>query len=182
MKKLIIAAAALLVSIAATYGQGQVAINNRLLPDINARLISSADSPADGTKSSIGSDGGFTLNFLGGKAGGPVSGLAALDPATTTLRGAAGTAAAGYFTPITATVAGVDVGGSADIYLKVSGATVQGGSVTLGPWTATLGGGTVVPPNLPMGTSPLVVPVPEPATLALGALGLGAMLMIRRRK
>jgi hypothetical protein len=183
MKKLIIAAAALLVSIAATYGQGQVVINNRVLPDVNARLIASTDTPKDGTVSSIGSDGGFTLSFVGGPHGTAVGSLAALDPATSTLRGAAGTAAAGYFTQITATVAGVDAGGSADIALKISGATVAGGSQTFGPWTATLGGGTVVPPNLAMGTSPLTVTiVPEPTTLALGALGLGAMLMIRRRK
>jgi MYXO-CTERM domain-containing protein len=184
MKKLIIAAAALLVSLAATYGQGQVSINNRVVPDVTARLISSAD-PTDGSKSSIGSDGSYTLSFFGGKAGTAVGSLAALDPATTTLRGAAGTAAAGYFTGITATVAGVDVGGSADIVLKISGGNVTGGSQTFGPWTVTLGGGTVVPPNLPMGTSPLVVQVgtvPEPTTMALGALGLGALFLIRRRK
>jgi hypothetical protein len=181
MKKLIIAAAALLVSIAATYGQGQVVINNRLLPDVNARLIGPND-PKDGTASSIGSDG-YTVSFLGGKAGTAQSALVPLDPTGSALRGAAGSSAAGYFTGVTATVPGVDVGGSADIYLKVS--ANGGGSVNLGPFTVTLGGGTVVPPNLALGTSPLVVnlaAVPEPTTLALGALGLGALLMIRRRK
>jgi hypothetical protein len=184
MKKLIIAAAAVLVSIAATYGQGQVSINNRVLPDVNARLIASSDTPSDGTVSSIGSDKGYTLSFFGGKAGTVVGSLAALDPATTTLRGAAGTSAAGYFTGITATVPGVDVGGSADIVLKVTGGAAPAAGQTFGPWTVTLGGGTVVPPNLAMGTSPLVVTtsIPEPTTLALGALGLGAMFLIRRRK
>jgi hypothetical protein len=44
-----------------------------------------------------------------------------------------------------------------------------------------LGGGTVVPPNLPLGTTPLFIETHEPSTLALVALGLGTLFMIRRR-
>jgi len=177
MKKLIIAAAALLVTIAA-YGQGQVAINNRVPPDINARLVLDTDT---GTTSSVGTD--YTVNFVGGAKGVAVGAAAALSPASSTLRGAAGAAAAGYFNGVTATVPGVDVGGSADIFLTVTGPNIAGGSQSFGPFNVTLGGGTVVPPNLALGTNPLVLKtVPEPTTLALGALGFGALLVIRRRK
>jgi hypothetical protein len=181
MKKLILAAAALLVSIAA-YGQGQVVINNRLTPDVNARLILAGTDPAGGTSSSIGTD--YTVNFFGGATGSAFSAAQALNPASSTLRGAAGTATAGYFTGVTATVPGVDVGGKADIWVQVVNTASGAKSTPLGPFSATLGGGTVVPPNLAMGTTPLAVniSVPEPTTLALGALGLGALLAVRRRK
>jgi len=175
MKKLIIALAAVMVSIAA-YGQGQVSINNRVGTEVTARFVGASD-PA-GT-SSIGSPG-YTVNLLGGPTGTPVAQLKPLDPSSTTFRGAAGTAAAGYFTGVTATVPGVDVGGKADILLRLLGP--NGFTQDFGPFTATLGGGTVTPPNLPIGTTALTVTVPEPATLALGALGLGALLVIRRRK
>jgi hypothetical protein len=177
MKKLILAAAAMLVSIAA-YGQGQVVINNRVLPDVNARLILGGTDPADGSASSIGTD--YSINLFGGPTGTPFASLQPLSPASTTLRGAAGSTAAGYFTGVTATVPNVDAGGKADIWLQV--VAPGGNKVNLGPFTATLGGGTVVPPNLALGASPLAVTIPEPATLALGALGLGALLVMRRRK
>lgn len=174
MKKLIIAAAALLVSIAA-YGQGQLVINNRVPPDINARFILAGVDPAAATSSSIGTDYGVQL--LGGPVGGT---LVALDPASTTFRGAAGTAAAGYFNGVTATVPGVAAGANASILLRVTGPGLGAGQ-DFGPYPVTLGGGVNPPPNLALGTTPLSV-VPEPATLALGALGVGALLMIRRRK
>jgi hypothetical protein len=173
MKKLIIAVAALMVSIAA-YGQGQFVFNNRVLPDVNARFIANTD-PAAGTSSIIGTD--YTVQLF--------NGTAALDPASTTFRGAAGTAAAGYVTPTTETVAGLAPGATANITLKVVGPNITGGSQTFGPYSVALGGGTVTPPNLPLGTTPLTVTlgaIPEPTTLALGFLGLGALgLAIRRR-
>lgn len=169
MKKLIIAVAALMVSIAA-YGQGQFVFNNRVLPDINARFVANTDT---GTTSSIGTD--YTVQLF--------TGTTALDPASTTFRGAAGTAAAGYVTPTTETVPGIAPGASAAITLKVMGPNLPAAGQSFGPYNVTLGGGTVTPPNLPLGASPLVVTlVPEPTTLALGLLGLGALgLAIRRR-
>jgi hypothetical protein len=174
MKKLIIALAALMVSIAA-YGQGQFVFNNRIGTEVNARFVSSSD--ATGT-SSIGSPD-YTVSLLGGPVGGS---LVALDPASTTFRGAAGTTTAGYVTSVTPTVPGVAIGGNASVLVRVLG---PGGlSQDFGPYTVNgLGGGTATPPNLQLGTSPLVInQVPEPATLALGALGVGALLMFRRRK
>jgi hypothetical protein len=171
MKKLIIALAALMVSVAA-YGQGQFAFNNRVPPDINARFVLSTD-PATG----LGA--GYTVQLFGGPAGGT---LVALDPASTTFR-TTSAATQGYVNPVTVTVPGVAPGASADIRLTVVGSDVQGGSQNFGVYTLSLGGGTITPPNLPLGTTALSVNiVPEPSTLALGILGLGALLAIRRRK
>jgi hypothetical protein len=180
MKKLIIAVAALMVSIAA-YGQGQFVLNNRITADgINARFILNTD-PATGASSSVGSPD-FTVNLLGGAQGTPTAQLVALDPSSTTFRGAAGTATAGYLTQVTPVVPGVAPGSPASIVLRVLGPGVAGGQQDFGPYNVNLGGGTITPPNLPMGGNPLVVQIPEPTTLALGALGLGALFLIRRRK
>jgi hypothetical protein len=181
MKKLMIAAAALMVSIAA-YGQGQFVFNNRIPPDINAILKLSTDGA---TSSLAGS--AYQVQLLGGATG---TAVAQLQPvgATDFRTGAA----AGYVNPITATVAGVAGGKGADIYLQViSGGTLAGNTVTggtklsplLGPYNITVQEAPATPGNLPLGTSALVVTaVPEPATLALGVIGLGTLLAIRRRK
>ena len=92
MKKLIIAVATMLATYAAL-GQGQFAFNNRVLPDINARFVLDSDT---GTISSVGTDGPYQVQLF--------SGSTPLDPASTTFRGAAGSAAAGYVTPTTETV------------------------------------------------------------------------------
>jgi hypothetical protein len=177
MKKLIIALAALMVS-AAAYGQGQFVFNNRIGTEVNARFILPSDPPT-GTSSSVGSPD-YTVQLLGGPVGTAVGSLVALDPASTGFRGAAGTTTAGYVTSVTPTVPGVAIGANASVLLRVTGP--GGFSQDFGPYTVnSLGGGTATPPNLQLGTSPLVL-VPEPTTLALGALGLGALLAIRRRK
>lgn len=180
MKKLILAAAALMVTVA-TYGQGQFVLNNRITAEgINARFVLSSD-PTDGSVSSVGSPD-FTVNLLGGPQGTATGSLVALDPPSTTFRGAAGTATAGFLTQVTAQVPGVAAGAAASIVLRVMGPNVLGGSQDFGPFNVTLGGGVNPPPNLPMGGAPLIVVIPEPSTLALGALGLGALFLIRRRK
>jgi hypothetical protein len=175
MKKLILAVAALMVSIAA-YGQGQFVLNNRIpAAGIDARIILPGDV---GTPNSGVGSPDWTVSILGGPAGTPVAQLVPLEPASTTLRGAAGSAAAGYLSPQTVTVPNVAPNAQASILLRALGPGGQ--SVDFGPFNVTLGGGVVIPPNLALGNTPLVVP--EPTTIALGALGLGALLLIRRRK
>jgi len=181
MKKLIIALAALMVSVAA-YGQGSFVFNNRIGTEVNARFV--ADTDAANT-SSIGSPN-WTVNLLGGPQGAPVSALVPLTagPGTTlptTFRGAPGTTTAGYVTSATAIVPGVAVNSPASVVVRVLGP--NGFTQDFGPYNVTLGGDTITPPNLQLGTSPLIVTaIPEPTTLALGALGLGALLLMRRRK
>jgi len=170
-----IAVAALMVSIAA-YGQGQFVFNNRIPPDINAKFQLSSDV---GTASSLAGTA-YTVQILGGKAGTPVANLTQLG--TTDFR--TGTAA-GYVNPLTLTVPGVANGQAADILLKVYAGvgTSTAALTTFGPYNITLTEAPATPPNLALGVNPLVVTaIPEPATLALGALGLGALLAIRRRK
>lgn len=179
MKKLIIVLAAFVASVAA-YGQGQFVFNNRIGTEVTARFINVLTDPANGSSSSIGSPD-WSVQLLGGAVGTPVAQLVPLDPPSTGFRGAAGTAAAGYVTGVTPAVPGVAAGGNASVLVRILGP--GGYSQDFGPYTVNgLGGGTATPPNLQLGTSPLVVNVPEPTTWALGALGLGALLLIRRRK
>jgi len=175
MKKLIIALAALMVSVAA-YGQGQFVFNNRIGTEVNARFVMAGDPTGTST---IGSPD-WTVQLLGGPAGTPVAQLVALDPSSTTFRGAAGTTTAGYVVGVTPAVPGVAVGGNASVVVRLQGP--GGFSQEFGPYTVNgLGGGTTTPPNLQLGTTPLTV-VPEPTTLVLAALGLGGLLALRRRK
>lgn len=171
MKKLIIALAALMVSVAA-YGQGQFVFNNRALPDVDAKFIMAGE-----TTSSLAGDA-YSVQVLAGPVGGT---LAAVG--STTFRSGA---AAGYVNAITPSVPGLTEGQTASVSLKF----YQGAAGT-GTLLGELSGYSVVvhqapatPVALSLGTSPLVVgtAVPEPATLALAALGFGALLAIRRRK
>jgi MYXO-CTERM domain-containing protein len=171
MKKLILIAASLMVAVS-TYGQGQFYFSNRdTTAGVNARFVLSTDT---GTVSSIGTD--YTLTLSGGPVGGT---LVPLEPSTVAFRGAAGTALAGYVSGTTVTVPGVAISSPAEILVTVSG---PGGSFSQKFTVPSLGGGAITPPTIPLGSNPLIVTVPEPTTLALGALGLGALLAIRRRK
>lgn len=168
MKKLITALAALMITISA-FGQGAVVFNNRVPPDINAKV-----TLPDGT----GVGAGFTAQLYGGPAGTAAGALTPLTPTTTFRTGAA----VGYVNPVDVTVPGVLPGASATIVMKAfNGATFEASSAfgQSSPITVTLGGGTLPPANL-TGLTGFAV-VPEPSTIALGILGAG-LLLFRRRK
>jgi hypothetical protein len=162
------------------FAQGQFFFNNYLPPDINARFVLSSD-PRDGSASSIGP--GWQVQLLGGPRG--IGGqLIPLDPPSTTFR-TASPATYGYVNPVTVTVPNVPTGAAADVWLKVI--DPNGTSYIQRIFSVTLGGGVVPPPNLPMGTSPLVVDItfiPEPSPLVLfGCAGvLGCLFSFRGRK
>jgi hypothetical protein len=182
MKKLITGMAALMVALAA-HGQGTVNINNRVTGTTVARFVLDTDAA---NTSSIGTPD-WSVQFFGGPAGTAVGSLVPLTPAGSTFRGAAGSTSAGFFNGVDATVPGVAPGANADVLVKVLGPA--GFSQDFGPFPALGLGGTnptggppLTPPQLAMGNANLTVVIPEPATLALGALGLGAVLFLRRRK
>lgn len=165
-----IAAAALMVSLAA-YGQGQFVFNNRALPDVNAPF-----QDPQGVKLT-----GYTVDVLAAATGAGVG--AAKSVGTTDMRTGN---AAGYVNPLTPTVPGIANGGKADVWLNFyQGTSVSGKpGAQLGPYTVTLAEAPNTPGPLPLGTSPITVPVgtvPEPTTLALGLVGLGTLLALRRR-
>lgn len=163
MKKLILAVAAVMVSVAA-FAQGTVTFNNRVTGVVDARVIT-----ADGA----GVGAGYTAQLFGGPSGGA---LAALTPTTTFRTSSA--AALGYVNAVVVEVPGVAAATKATLQMKVfQGASEVGASA---PITITLGGGTLPPANLE-GMQGFTV-VPEPSTIALAAIGGAALLFLRRRK
>jgi len=170
MKKTIIALAALMVSVA-TYGQGQVNFNNRVTGVVDARVTF-----ADG---SGGVGAGYTAQLFGGPAGTPAGQLTALSPSTTFRTSSA--AAQGYVNGVTVEVPGVASGNNATLVMRVF---ATGSSAVLGesnPITIAVGGGTLPPSNLAGLQGFTVGVVPEPSTIALGALGVAALLLRRRK-
>ena len=181
MKKLVIAAVALMVSIAATYAQGQVNFANRVQASgVNAKVLDPTGA------------GALTPPFA--------AGLAVVDGATFTyVPGSAASfrtgAAAGYITPLVATIPGHAENTTATLRMfGYSGAATDSAAATAllnggsnpqnfgisDPVTVTLGGGVVLPPDM-VGLQGFTISVPEPSTIAFGLLGAAALL-IRRRK
>ena len=175
MKKALVAIAALFVSLSA-FAQGQVVFNTHdtsVAPPIDARVLNPDGTPATA---------GFGELVIVGAGG-------ALTPLTTGAPGAFKTSAngAGYINAGAATApAGFAGGTSVQIILRAwqgaAGSTfdtaaVKGQST---PITVVLREAPTPPDGL-TGLSGFTM-TPEPTTLALGALGLGALTLYRRRK
>lgn len=187
MKKLLILA----VTVTATIGalaQGTVNFSNGAA-GVNAPIFGT-----DGTTRLAGTS--FVAQLW---AGSSASSLAPITPTATFATGAS----AGYFFGGQRTVAGVNTGSPMFFQVRVweasagadwatastrNGALVGGNTVgyngaAIGPFQSpNLGGGATPPANLVGLTSFSLYVVPEPATLALGALGLAGLLALRRRK
>lgn len=169
MKKIILAVAAVMVSVAA-FAQGTVTFNNRVTGVVDARV-----THADGPNAGQGVGAGFTAQLFGGPSGGALS---ALTPTTTFRTSSA--AALGYVNAVVVEVPGVAASSKATLQMKVfQGAQEVGAS---GPITITLGGGTLPPANLEGLQAFTVSIIPEPSTIALAAIGGAALLFLRRRK
>lgn len=171
MKKLILALAALMVSVAA-YGQGQFVFNNRALPAVDAKFL----LPGETTTSSLAGDA-YSVQVLAGPEGGTLAPVG-----TTTFRSGA---AAGYVNAITPTVPGLADGAKASVALRFYQGAAGTGTLLaeLTGYTVTLHTAPATPEALALGVGAITLPVvPEPSTLALAALGVGALLAIRRRK
>jgi hypothetical protein len=182
MKKLI-AAATLFLGIALSYAQGQVNFNNKVSASgVNARVLDGTGGGATSPPYAAGLviDAGGTWTYIPGSA--------------TTFR-TSSAAATGYINPLVVTVPGHDISTSVTLRLfaYLGAATDPAAAAALGedhsanltfgisnPVTLTLGGGTILPPDM-IGLQGFEVAIPEPSTIALGVLG-AAVLLIRRRK
>jgi len=173
MKKLMITAAALMVACAA-YGQGQFFFNTHDTTAGNVLTFVGIDG-----KGVTGAD--FFVEVLAGK---DAASLTALTPTLALNRTGAG---AGFANPFSATytVAGMAGGTSAVVgYRAYQGTSFANAAVKSGLQMATSPVVLTEPPTPPnevaLGTHTVTL-VPEPATLALGLLGLGTILAFRRR-
>lgn len=176
MKKLILTVAAVMVSVAA-FAQGQITFNNRVAGVVDARVTF-----ADGANAGQGVGAGYTAQLFGGPDGTAVGALTALNPSTTFRTSSA--AAQGYVNGVVVDVPGVAPGLKAAIIMRVfdPAGTAIGDSA---PISLTLGGGTLPPANLE-GLQAFTVSgggaiIPEPSTIALAVLGVGALLLRRRK-
>jgi len=187
MKKLLILTATVVATIGAL-AQGTVNFSN------GAAGVNSPIFGTDGTTRLAGT--GWVAQLW---AGSSATSLAPITPTATFGTGGS----AGYFFGGSRTIPTVAGGLQAYFQVRVweasAGATwdvasvrpgaLVGGDTTgyrgpiIGPYqTAALGSGANPPPNLVGLQSFSLYVVPEPATIALGALGLAGLLFIRRRK
>lgn len=186
MKKLLILTATLVATVGAL-AQGTINFSNGAA-GVNAPIRDAAGALLAGTS--------FVAQLW---AGPNATSLAPITPTATFGTGAT----AGYFFGGARTIGTVATGSQAYFQVRVwaaaagadwatasttVGAQVGGDRVTLngaalGPYqSAALGGGALTPPNLVGLQSFNLYVVPEPGTIALGALGLAGLLFIRRRK
>jgi len=196
--KRILLLAALLVTAVSTFGQGVVLFNNRvgtspnftvdapitngatglrvdgtLFPGFRAALYGAAGTLATDTSFTMMTNPGTGQGAVGFRSGGAAG---FVNVGTEGNRGLAGL---GYSSSVTVQIRAWD-GGFADYASAVAGGahTAKSNFVTI---TTTTGD---TDPNIPAiaGIQGFVVPVPEPSSIALGLLGLGAVALIRRRK
>jgi len=168
MKKTLVTIAALLMT-AATYGQGTVNFANRLSGVFDAPV-----TQVGNTTLGIGEIPGTTAQLLlvNGTSTTPVGSAIAF-------RGTTG-ALAKYFDGGALDVTGTSAGGTATMFIRVSGPQVI--TKDSAQFSQPLGGGTLPPENMAGLTGFSVVVVPEPTTIALGVLGAAALVAARRRK
>jgi hypothetical protein len=192
MKKLIIALAAVLVTVA-SYGQGQVNFQNRVG---TGGSILNAPVKIAGTENGPGPDWTAQLFLVG-----PNNSLTPLTPPSTFAKAGTGSAAISsqFWAQKTVDVPGHFAGenlnfvvqswltslGSYDAAVKAN----QGGFGASDPFSAVIGGASSdpsAPPATPANLVNLkaftVAPqVPEPSIIALGVLGASALLLRRRK-
>ncbi len=171
MKKILIATAALLVTVGA-YAQGEVNFNNRVGTTVDARVL---------LPTGAGVGAGYTAQLFGAPQTSIEANLVGLTPTTTFRTSSA--AAEGYINGISVVVPGVPANAVATLQMRVfdsTGALVGKSNMI----DVQLGGGVSVTPNM-VGLTGFTIStpdIPEPSTIVLAALGGLGLLAIRRRK
>ncbi|MCP5516605.1 MAG: PEP-CTERM sorting domain-containing protein [Verrucomicrobiales bacterium] len=181
MKKLIVLAACVGAT-AMAFGQGQFNLNNRVTGSVDARVTNGAGDPLNGA------DGWVAQAYMSDAENGSYSPIA---DSMVTFRSSPVPAGLGYLNGGIKTVAGSDAGSS--IWVKLyawntnDGASYEAAEAAFGSIgmsngvQISLGGGTIITPDLVGLQGFSVAAVPEPSTLALGLLGIGALMLRRRR-
>jgi len=162
---------------AATYGQGTFLFNTRDIPNNNNVQFTLDGQPATGSD--------VWVEVLAGTSASTLNPITPLIPLNRPVG-----SGAGYTSPfgMVMTVPGMAGGSSATIaYRAFKGANYAAALATspqtLADATVTLAEGATPPAEVALGVRTIgIVTVPEPGTLALGLLGLGSLLVIRRRK
>lgn len=192
MKKTLIAVAVVLSFAGGVYAQGTVDFRNK-----NAGLTPPFDVPVydvDGTTKLGG------INFLAQiyfSATDPNNGgaLTAISDPAAPFRTGAGAGYWNYGTDFTRALTGIAAGSTAWIQVRVwdstAGANPDAAKLAGGKWGdsnifSLTTGGSGSPPAVPasilgMTSFHLTQTVPEPSTIALGVLGIGALLLRRRK-
>jgi hypothetical protein len=180
MKKLLIALAAVIITVA-SYGQGQVVFSN--ITGVNAPVTIAGSSPL------AGPGPGYSAQlFLQGANGS----LTALTPASTFRPAGTGAAAIAdrYWVNQDVSVPGIAPGTSGNFVVRAwqtsagsfdAAKTAGTGFGESAPFAVTVGGGTLPPANLSTLQAFTVTVVPEPSVIALGVLGASALLLRRRK-
>jgi hypothetical protein len=185
MKKLILTAAALMIAVAA-HAQGAFTFNTRNLTGDPAKNIRFTDASGNFLS---GAD--FFVQVFAGPAAGGVAGLQPLDGALPLNRTGNG---AGYTNPFLQAYTTSFTGDALIGYAAYQGSswanatlkspiisTQNGGAAGAANLTVALQAAPNLPLEVALGTGTVAL-VPEPTTLALGLLGLGALLAFRRRQ
>lgn len=186
MKKLLLLACSLLAAVS-VYAQGTVNFANGAA-GVNAPIY--YISPP--TLASAGNGPWAAMLFAG------PAGTAADALSSTIVSGSSSVLGTtpGYVLGGARTITGIASGSQATLQIRAwntqqwgsaypTAATLDGTTPGFGystPITITLGGGATPTPNMVGLTSFNIAPVPEPSSIALGLLGLGAVALFRRRK
>jgi len=176
-KTLLLCGLAVLALAGSVYGQGQVS------------MINSATTAVTLPGGTTGVPTTFNVQLWAGPAGTAETAL--------TLAGTGTFVAPGRYNGGAVTINGVAGGASAALQVRAwSGAATYAAAVTTqnafwgksAVWTQVTGGPAPNPPTAITGTPGVNAftvtqnPIPEPSTIALGLLGLGAVALFRRRK